>query len=36
MEPARVEVASTPSPTAVYIAFCRGLAGETIEFFRVT
>lgn len=36
MDPARVEVPGGPSPMSVYIAFCRGLAGETIEFFRVT
>ncbi len=32
--PQNVSVASTPRPFAVRLAFCTGLAGETIEFFQ--
>ncbi len=34
MAPRDVTIASTPQPTPVRIAFCRGPAGETIEFFQ--
>ncbi len=32
--PKDVTIPSKPQPTPVRIAFCRGLAGETLEFFR--
>lgn len=34
MAPKDVTIPSTPQPTPVRIAFCRGLAGEIIEFFQ--
>ena len=34
MEPKDVLIPSNPAPTPVRIAFCKGLAGETIEFFQ--
>jgi glyoxylase I family protein len=34
MAPRDVTIPSTPQPTPVRIAFCRGLAGETLEFFQ--
>jgi glyoxylase I family protein len=34
MAPRDVTIPSTPQPTPVRIAFCRGLAGELIEFFQ--
>ncbi len=32
--PKDVTIPSTPQPTPIRIAFCRGLAGEIIEFFK--
>lgn len=32
--PKDVTIPSQPQPTPVRIAFCRGLAGETLEFFK--
>lgn len=34
MEPRDVTIPSRPAPTPVRIAFCRGLAGEILEFFQ--
>jgi glyoxylase I family protein len=34
MEPRSLTIPSQPQPTPVRIAFCRGLAGELIEFFQ--
>ena len=34
MEPADVNIPSTPGPTPVRIAFCKGYDGEMIEFFQ--
>ena len=34
MEPKDVTIPSKPTPTPVRIAFCKGPAGETIEFFQ--
>ena len=34
MEPKDVDIPSTPSPTPVRIAFCKGPDGEIIEFFQ--
>jgi len=34
IEPRDVEIQSTPAPTAVRLAFCKGPDGEVIEFFQ--
>lgn len=34
MEPADINIPSTPGPTPVRIAFCKGYDGEVIEFFQ--
>jgi glyoxylase I family protein len=34
MEPKDIDLASTPGPTAIRIAFCKGPDGELIEFFQ--
>jgi glyoxylase I family protein len=34
VHPQEVSVDSKPQPFAVRLAFCKGLAGETIEFFQ--